>query len=85
MNLRKWTHPKTGEARIYINGAAFQKGAKMWVEKTEDKDIAGCDWDVKVFADWAMDKRQARDAAENDIEKMIGHGCTFDQIAAAAQ
>jgi hypothetical protein len=31
LQLNTWTHPKTGQIRVYVNGAPFQSGAKLFV------------------------------------------------------
>ena len=78
MQLKTWTHPRTGEQRIYINNAMYQNGSKMWVEKTEANSF-GDDWVVKCFVDWSMDTRKAKDEASNAIEEKFGR-CTFNQL-----
>ena len=83
LQLNTWTHPKTGQTRVYVNGAPFQSGVKLFVERIDANEF-GDDWHVVVVADWGMDRRQARDSAADAIEELVGHRCTFDQIVAAA-
>ena len=75
LQLNTWTHPKTGQIRVYVNGAPFQSGAKLFVERIDANEF-GDDWHVVVVADWGMDRHQARDSAAD----ATGHGAALPHL-----
>lgn len=80
--LNVWEHPTKLEVRVYLNGMPYQpQGVKVWVEKQSTPP----DWTIRVYADWACDRRQIMDAAATKVEELVGHGCTFDQIVEYAR
>lgn len=42
-----WTHPKTGEARVYVNVLPMQGSAKVWIERRA-ADSFGDELNVRV-------------------------------------
>lgn len=80
--MNVWEHPTKPETRVYLNGMPYQPyGVKVWVEKQ----TTAPDWMVRVYADWACDRRQILDAAAEKVEELVGRGCTFDQIVEYAR
>jgi hypothetical protein len=83
--MNVWEHPSKPEVRVYLNGMPHQPyGVKFWVEKSVGA-VEGCDWTVRLYADWTVDRNHIQDATADYIEKLVGHMCTFDQIVEYAR
>jgi hypothetical protein len=46
--FKSWTHPSTGEVRIYISGLAGQRSAKVFVV-AQEADEFGFEYDIRTF------------------------------------
>ena len=83
MNI--WERPTEPEIRVYLNGMPYQPdGVKLWVEKSAGA-VEGCDWAVRMYSDWAVDRSRVHDAAVDYVEELVGRLCTFDQIVEYAR
>lgn len=76
MNAKKWTHPKTGEIRVYINGFKGDNGS-LKVYASADKDS-----DAVVTVENATTQKQI-DNAKSEVRKHFGLYVKFDVYLAA--
>jgi hypothetical protein len=78
--LKSWTHPTTGQIRIYVNDSRLWRGVKLFFSLQETGKIR--------FADFAIQGAhgQARFEAEQVAEE-IGARCAgdWDQLVSMAQ
>lgn len=67
MQIRSWTHPKTGEQRLYVNDAP----ARCYLTKTN---FAGRDLWAVVFTESMVSSfsRQARELTQTQLDREIG-------------
>lgn len=63
ITAKTWTHPTTGQVRVYFNNALYQGGCKIWAEQWKDSD----DFIVKKYAAYAMCSK----IAEDDVEQWL--------------
>lgn len=64
-----WTHPRTGETRIYINTLPGQGSAKVWVEALPRPDAFGLDYTIRVKGE-RLSRGEAGNLA-NDAERWL--------------
>ena len=83
ITLKTWTHPATGEVRIYLQGVIGQRGAKVWIAQ-QAADAFGSDWFIQARADWAADLRGVKNEAAEQIESMYGRKVLFAELQQAA-
>ena len=77
MKLSKWTHPQTGEIRIYVNGIGF--GIKAYIVESDE---FYCGFDIKVYIDYDVTGSR-KDDIINKIAEIIDDR-SFDQICEIA-
>lgn len=72
-----WTHPKTGEVRIYVNNLPGQRSAKVWIAKQE-ADSFGDEWTVCVNS--AAHSRGEAGNLENEAEQALKQALQMDRV-----
>lgn len=85
--LKSWTHPTTGEVRIYVSGLAGQRSAKVFVV-AQAADSFGFEYDIRaqvpegVYANHADLVNQAEGAIFQAAGARIK---TFAEVQSLAQ
>lgn len=87
MKFKAWTHPKTGEQRIYANGIPNRGGAKVFLTSCT-ADSFGYTYDIVVTN--VSEARVSPSTLKNDVEAKLtelNHGSrpkTWDGVIMAA-
>ena len=85
--FKSWTHPATGETRIYISGLPGQKSAKVFVV-AQAADSFGFEFDIRTQVPEGVYANRAE--LVNDAERAIFEACqarvkTFSAVQALAE
>lgn len=72
VTFKSWTHPSTGEVRIYITGLAGQKSSKVFVV-AKDPDCFGFEFDIRAQIPEGVYANRAD--LVNEAERAIFEAC----------
>ncbi len=68
MKFSIWTHPETGQTRVYVSNLAGQGSAKVWIEQ-QQADSFGDELNVRVTGQFL--NRSEKDNLKNDVERVL--------------
>jgi len=72
--MKKWTHPKTNETRIYLNHS-LGFDVKIWVEAVAISNPLECDWQIRSRQD---SPRVSRERIEDTAYSILGNALGID-------
>jgi len=64
----KWTHPTTGQVRVYVNNLPMQGHAKIWIER-QAPDTFGDELSIRVNSQ--IHNRSEAANLVNDVERAL--------------
>ena len=73
IKMSLWHHPKTGQARVYINNLPGQRSARVWVEQ-QPADSFGDELNVRVMSDahTGGESRNLKNEVEAALTELAG-------------
>lgn len=86
MELKKWTHPGSGEVRVYINGLSRQGLAKIFAVKASEKqfDPALDMYDLRVQGEINCTMDELLESFESAARRQGFSVSTFSEVVGAA-